>query len=235
MSEPKPQTVDYYPELTRLPELTRSRRIFRTGFQKFIRFLAGILFKMHVTGAENIPESGPLLIVSNHLGDADLVMGLVVSKKPFDVVAKIELSEIPVVGWLLEQYGVIWIHRGRPDRKALREILNGLNDNRMVAIAPEGRESLTGALEKGTSGAAYIALKAGAPYLPVGFTGTENARVYGNLKRFRRTEITVTVGTTCTIDIHEDRKLAIDAGTDQIMASIAKLLPEEYRGVYKGV
>ena len=72
---------------------------------------------------------------------------------------KIELYEIPLLGKVLDLYGVIWVRRGQPDRRALRAVMEAMDDKRMVAIAPEGRESLTGALEEGTGGAAYLALR----------------------------------------------------------------------------
>ena len=233
MNEPKPQTEYYHPEMVQLPELTLGRRIFRYLFQKLVRLVVWITIELSVSGKEELPESGPMFMLSNHLGDIDFLIGLVVSRKPFEVVAKIELSEIPFVRWILERYGVIWVHRGRPDRKVLREILRGLDEGRMVAIAPEARESLTGALEKGTSGAAYIALKACVPYLPVGFTGTDNQTIYRNLKRFRRSVVTANVGTPRSLDVSGDRRNAVEEGTEQIMLSIAALLPEEYRGVYR--
>ena len=80
-------------------------------------------------------------MVSNHLGDADGIVGLAFAKTPFDLLGKIELYDFPVVGKLMDWYGTIWVHRGRPDRRALKTALDGLAEGRMVAIAPEGRES----------------------------------------------------------------------------------------------
>jgi len=102
----------------------------------------------------------------------------------------------------------------------------------MLAIAPEGRESLSGGLEEGTRGAAYLALKSGVPLLPVTVTGTENWRVYGNLKRFRRTKISVTVGEPFHLDAAGDQRQALQQGTLKIMRKLADQLPEEYRGIY---
>jgi 1-acyl-sn-glycerol-3-phosphate acyltransferase len=149
------------------------------------------------------------------------------------VVGKIELVDIPFFGRLLEWYGTIWVHRGQPDRRALRVILDGLADNRMVAIAPEGRESLTGGLEEGTDGAAYIALKADVPILPVVFTGTENWRISGNLKRFRRTPITIAAAPPFRLNKTGDRRADIREGTQTIMITLARLLPPEYQGFYR--
>jgi 1-acyl-sn-glycerol-3-phosphate acyltransferase len=145
---------------------------------------------------------------------------------------KVELYDLAVVGWLMDAYGVIWVHRGQPDRRALRAALEGLQEGRIISLAPEGRESLTGSLEEGSGGAAYLALKSGAPIVPVTFTGTENARVYGNMKRLRRTPVTITVGPRFTLQDLPDRKEAIRLGTEQIMQTLAAQLPPEYRGIY---
>ncbi len=172
-------------------------------------------------------------MVSNHLGDADGVVGLASAKVPFDLMGKIELYDFPVAGKLMDWYGTIWVHRGRPDRRALRAALNGLAEGRMVAIAPEGRESVSGALEHGTDGAAYIALKADVPILPVVLTGSENWRVYGNLKKFRRTPITMTAGPPFRLEKTGDRRSDIEVGTQTIMKTLAQMLPPDYRGVYR--
>jgi 1-acyl-sn-glycerol-3-phosphate acyltransferase len=232
----KPVTPKVRPEITRLPRLTPWRRAARWLIVRLLRLLAFLFTRVRLSGLENIPQSGPVLVVSNHLGDADLVLGAAFSNRPVEVLSKADLYyDYPLLGWLMERYGVIWVHRGRPDRRALRAALQGLAEGRMIAIAPEGRESLIGGLEEGTPGAAYLALKSGAPVLPVTFTGTENHRVYGNLKRLRRSEISITVGKPFHLDPSGDWRTAVDRGTQRIMAALAQQLPPEYRGVYQGV
>ena len=140
--------------------------------------LVFIWTRAEVVGLENIPPKGPALFVANHLGDADFILGLAYAPTIVEPFAKIELYDIPFLGKVLDAYGIIWVHRGQPDRRALRAVMEAMKKERMVAIAPEGRESLTGALEEGTGGAAYLALKTDAPIIPVTFTGTENKRVY---------------------------------------------------------
>ncbi len=229
---PKPRSEVVNPEITRLPKLTRGRKIFRNFMRWFSKFLVLICTHAEILGLENIPNEGPTIIVANHLGDADFVLGLAYSPIIVDPFTKIELYELPILGKVLDAYGVIWVHRGQPDRRALRAVLQGMNENRMVAIAPEGRESLTGALEEGTGGAAYLALKTGAPLLPVTFTGTENLRVFGNLKRFRRTYVTVTIGKPFQLEQKGDLRSSIKLGTETIMHILAGQLPAEYRGYY---
>ncbi len=232
---PKPRSTTYRPELVRLPPLTSARRAWRRVVQALVWLLVRLTLRLELRGEARLPEKGPLLVVSNHLGDADLVIGLAVAKVPFDAIAKVELYDLPFVGWLLHSYGVIWVHRGQPDRLAIRAALDGLAEGRIIAIAPEGRESVIGALEDGTQGAAYLAIKAGVPVLPVAVTGTENWRVYGNLKRLRRTAVTLTIGEAFTLPTTGDRKQTLQHGTEMIMRRVAALLPPDYRGRYRDV
>ena len=174
---------------------------------------------------------GPLLIAINHLGDADVPA--LISSLPFtpDALAKIELYDLPILGKLIDLYGVIWLHRGKPDKRALRAALDGLAEGRRIVIAPEGRYSLTGALEEGANGAAFIAYKSGAAILPIAITGTENENVYINLKRFKRTQVRIRVGKTFRLEEQVSaRREAMNEGTKRIMAEIRSLLPERYRG-----
>ena len=232
---PKPQSESYRPELVFLPPLGIWRRCFRWILKFLVYLLVKILIRIEVEGREKLPKEGPILFVSNHLGDADGVIGLALGRVPFDILGKIELFDFPVAGAIMHAYGMIWVHRGKPDRRAIRAVLNGLAEGRMVAIAPEGRESLSGALEEGTSGAAYLALKADVPLQPIVFTGTENQKIYGNLRKFRRTPVTVTIGEPFRLDRKGSLHQAVEEGTRAIMITLARMLPPEYQGVYRDV
>jgi 1-acyl-sn-glycerol-3-phosphate acyltransferase len=232
-SLPKPISRDTRVDITHLPELNFWRRCARRVLHSAARLLVWLFTKVEIQGIENFPQHGPAIIVSNHLGDADMVLGIAFSPQPPDVLAKAELYDLPVLGKLMDLYGVIWVHRGQPDRRALRAGLRGLAEGRLISLAPEGRESLTGALEEGTNGAAYLALKADAPILPVTFTNTENQILYLNIKHLRRTQIKIKVGNLFRLERLENRRLAIHRGTEKIMETLADQLPLEYRGVYQ--
>ncbi len=229
----KPVSEVWRPELVRLPRLTLARRFFRLFMRGFCRLVTVLCTRPTVRGLENYPRQGPALIAMNHLGDPDAFLILGYLPEVPESMGKIELRDIPVLGAVMEALGVIWVHRGRPDRRAIAAALEGFRQGRRILIAPEGRESLTGALEPGTDGAAFLALKAGVPVVPLVVTGTETWRILGNLKRLRRTPVSLTVGRPFSLPA--GGREAVREGTRLIMEALARLLPPEYRGVYRYV
>jgi 1-acyl-sn-glycerol-3-phosphate acyltransferase len=140
----------------------------------------------------------------------------------------------PIYGILGHLANVIWLNRFEADYSALRQILERMKQGGLFVIAPEGTRSKTEALQEGKMGVAFLAGKSGYPVLPVALTGTEDRRVVENLKRFRRTKITVSAADPLYITIPQGkgREEAMRQATDEIMCQIAALLPEKHRGVY---
>lgn len=105
----------------------------------------------------------------------------------------------------------------------------------MLALAPEGRQTIIGGLEEGTEGASFLAMKSGAPIVPVALTGTENAHISHHITNGKRAPVSLSVGKPFLIQAHADRHEIIRNGTRQIMESLALLLPPERRGIYSYV
>jgi 1-acyl-sn-glycerol-3-phosphate acyltransferase len=212
-----------------------ARRTFRSFGRWLCRTVIVICTKRTVEGLENFPREGPALVVINHLGDADAP--LLVGSVPvsLDAIGKIELYDLRILGKMMDWYGVVWLHRGQPDKRAIRAALDGLREGRFFVIAPEGRYSLTGGLEEGTHGAAFLAYKADVPIVPVVVIGTENEHVYGHLKRLKRAPVTFRVGKPFRLSQQAGRRESMREGTLQIMESLASLLPASYRGAYSKV
>lgn len=230
--EPKPVTDWWRPDLVFLPKLTLPRRLFRLFARGLAKLLTFLFLKPSISGIENFPKHGPALVVINHLGDADAVLLAASIPAAIDGMGKIELNGHWLVGPLFRAYGVIWVHRGRPDRKAIRAALDGLSQGRMVGLAPEGRQSLIHGLDEGNEGAAFLAMKSGAQIVPVAMTGTENDNVYGHMRRLKRAPVTLKVGKPFHLQEQADRQKMMREGTRQIMQSLAVLLPDSYRGRY---
>jgi len=210
-----------------------ARRCYRAFWRGLFNLLITILTKRTVEGLENFPCKGPALVVVNHLGDADTALLLGSLSVSLDGMGKVELYDFPILGKLMDWYGIIWLHRGRADRRAIKAALDGFAEGRIIIIAPEGRYSLIGGLEEGEHGAAFLAIKADVPIIPVVVIGTENAHVYGHLKRLRRAPVTLRVGSAFRISQQTDRREMMREGTRQIMEALANLLPETYRGSYR--
>lgn len=234
-SQPKPVTDWWKPELVSLPKLTRSRRLFRRFIQILAKIIAFFALNMKVRGMENFPAKGPAIIVFNHLGDWDSILLAAVIPERAECIGKIELNDHWLAGPALRAYGCIWIHRGQPDRRAMRAALDALKEGRMVTLAPEGRQTVTGALEDGTEGAAFIAMKSGAKVVPIGLTGTENAHISDHINHWKRVPVSLTVGKPFHIQNQAERQETIRSGTRQIMEALARLLPPKLRGQYNYV
>lgn len=228
---PKPVTALWKPKVVRLPKLTPARLAFRRFARGLIKLVSWLCLRVTTEGMENVPQNGPLLIAINHLGHADTPA--LIASLPFtpDALGEIELNEVPILGRLMDWYGIIWLHRGLPDKRAIRAALDGLAEGRVILIAPEGRYSLTGALEEGTGGTAFLAYKSGAPILPIAISGSENKNVFGQLKKGRRAPVHIRVGKIFRLAVDSSpRHEAVHTGTSRIMAALADLLPEKYRG-----
>lgn len=232
MLPPKPIAESVQPRITCLPLLNTRRAIIRFVFKWLSRLILKLLVVVEVQDLEKFPQKGSSLIVSNHLGDLDGLLAIAYLPRNCEWFAKSELRTIPILGKLIDLYGVIWVHRGLPDRAALRAAFNGLAKDRLISIAPEGRESLTGSLEEGTQGAAYIALKSGVPVLPIAFIGTSNYQVIESIKQFKRKKIILRIGEQFKLENNVKSKKPLNEGTRVIMENIAYLLPYEYQGVY---
>jgi 1-acyl-sn-glycerol-3-phosphate acyltransferase len=228
----KPSSKVWRPDLTRLPDLTCRRRFFRRFIKLICKVVIFVCTRTVIRGLENYPRHTPALIVINHLGDPDALLVLAAFPDFPEVIGKIELRDIPVLHLVMDMLGVIWVHRGQPDRRAVSAALEAFRQGRCLIIAPEGRESVSGALEAGTEGAAFLALKAGVPVVPVTITGSEFRRIENNLKKLRRTPVTLTVGKPFVLPQLASRQEALQEGTRLIMEVLARQLPPEYRGVY---
>ncbi|MCS6909248.1 MAG: 1-acyl-sn-glycerol-3-phosphate acyltransferase [Anaerolineales bacterium] len=195
------------------------------------RFLGWLLLRQEVHGLENIPVSGPFLVVVNHLGIADPPLIFMNVSRQMVVFAADKWKKVLGIRQLLEAAGVIWVARGEADLGAIKAALAVLRAGRPLGMAPEGTRSRTRALQRGKTGAAYLADRTGVPIVPIGISGSE--RLAENLRRLRRTPVRLVVGKPFHLPPHGRASGdLLEAYTTQIMCRIAALLPPEYRGVY---
>lgn len=202
-------------------------------FRYLVHFLLLFVGSLKVSGKENIPSSGPCIVIVNHMSKADppLVM-ISMPKLQMRYFAGENWERHLIVGPMLRWTGGIFIKRGTVDRKALSEASAALEEGCIFGLAPEGRRSRIGELIKARNGAAYLASRVHVPILPIGVVDTD--LIARNLPRLRPTRMEVRIGKTFYLpDMDESpRSSDLAAYTHYLMIHIAQLLPERHWGYY---
>lgn len=136
-------------------------------------FLSFVFFFLHLQaeGLENLPKSGPVIIASNHVSNWDPVVVAVVVNRPIHFIGKASLFKYRFSDKLFRALHAFPVRRGIPDRQAIRNALQVLDDGNVLGIFPEGARNRAGDI-KAQSGVALIAIKSGAPVVPVACLGT---------------------------------------------------------------
>src|SRR5512146_203730 len=200
-----------------------------------LRRVLNLIARIEVRGRENLPETGPYVIATNHLGLLDATM-LFYAMDRWDVFIPTaeKWEEIPFLRWVGKYLNFVFVDRFNPDIKAMRKIISLMEQGHIMVIAPEGTRSRVGSMIEGKPGVSYLAAKLRRPIVPVGLAGTRDETVIDNLKHLRRSRITVTAGPPFMLPPLpvKDRDAALRQDTDEIMCRIAALIPPEYRGVY---
>jgi len=178
--------------------------------------------------------SGPLIVVANHVNWLDPVLIAYTCPQQMVILGKEELFHEAILGFLLLRWGMIPVRRGKFDRGTLRRALEVLSNGGVLGVFPEGRRSHGGELQRGMLGAAYLALRSGAAILPVGVIGTRGTRVFPRLGH--RPHVIINIGQPFNLPPLNgaSNKAHLGVLTDMIMERMAELLPESYRGAYRG-
>lgn len=152
---------------------TRPGLVFTVG-RAVLRPLLRLRYRPRVTGLAHIPESGAVLLASNHLASLDTILIPSLATRQVRFLAKASLFEGRISGWFMRQIGSIPVMReaGSAAQAALDAGLTVLRAGEVFAIFPEGSRSRDGRLYRGRSGAAFMALETGAQVVPVGLIGT---------------------------------------------------------------
>jgi 1-acyl-sn-glycerol-3-phosphate acyltransferase len=198
-----------------------------------VRVYTRITCRIDGDDLKNFPARGPLIAIANHTGQIEVPL-LFSHLQPRRITgwAKAESWDNWFLNWIFGVWGIIPVHRGKADMKALKLALKALEENYIFGIAPEGTRNKTGKLQRALPGMVIIALHSDAPIIPIAHWGGE---VYlKNLKRLKRTDFHIRIGKPFRVNVGgvkvtgEVRQQV----ADEMMYRLAMLLPGEYRGEY---
>lgn len=193
-----------------------------------------IILNLDMQGLENVPRSGPLIIVINHTHFLDPLIPTAYLRPDIYPMAKQEVFQ-GKWKWMFDAYGAFGVRRGEADLQAFRQAFKLLRAGHVILMAPEGTRAKVGGLQRAHEGAGLIAARMGAPILPVALWGGRS--LVPNLKQFRRNPIHLRVHAPLIVN-NQDKKFTreeVSTITDEIMYNLAGMLPPEYRGVYSDV
>jgi len=218
-------SVQHY--VAQQPRLAWRRRALRA----FIRTLGfKVLWKVEVTGAENIPDSGPAIIMMNHISALDpiLCMGAVTNRFVIPM-TKIENVQNPLFGLFVWWWGSYTVNRSEVDRKALVNSIELVKSGQMILIAPEGHRHPEG-LAEAKDGLAYVATKANAVIIPTGISGAVGWKA--KMLRLGRPQINVNFGRPFRLKTNGRERIPRDeltAMSHEAMYQLALAVKDETR------
>ena len=216
-------------------QVSPGRMAARSVLRALIRLAAHSLTRVTVIGAENVPLGTPYLAAQNHISIFDPPYAIAFWPETLEVIGASDIWHKPGQKQLAQWYGVTKVHRGAYDREMIDTVLMVLRSGRPLLIAPEGGRSHLPRLRRAKPGVGFLIDATQVPVVPVGLTGTTEDMFSLGI-RGRRPSVTLRIGKPFTLPPIEsqgvERRLARQRNADLVMAHIAGLLPESYRGVY---
>jgi 1-acyl-sn-glycerol-3-phosphate acyltransferase len=198
------------------------------------RVMLATLTRTTVTGLENIPASGPLLILANHRSTIDPMLLLAHLPSETEFVGPGDFKLLFPGNLIIKWYGLVQVRRSTQlERASLKLMTDILKSGKMLGLFPDG-----GTWEKPITdakpGAAYLSMTTSAPILPIGIGGAYQA--WGMVMRLQRPRLTVNIGKVMPPvqagDTRSKRGEALEAATQEIMRRIYNLLPAEDQAWY---
>ena len=199
--------------------------------------------RIEVSGEENLLSAQkPIIFICNHLSNSDgLILNKVLKKQDLTFIAGIKLSDDPVTNLGMNIVKTIRIKPNTADKDALTKVIKTIKGGNNVIIFPEGTRSRTGSMIEAKKGILLIAKITKAVIIPIGLSGTEkllpvNQKGSMASENFHYAKVKVCIGKPVHLvekDAEEDRHIYEDRALKALMSTIAVLLPEEQRGVYK--
>jgi 1-acyl-sn-glycerol-3-phosphate acyltransferase len=159
----------------------KSSILFLFGRQIF-RIIFSLFYRWCVEGVENIPKSKGAVIAPNHSSFFDPILTGSAMRRPLYFMAKKELFDIPVLGWIIKQTNAFPVKRNLQDITAVRNAFSILKQGHLLLMFPEGTRLKNGKLGKGLAGVGMLACHTQVPLIPVKIENTNNMLKFKRVK-----------------------------------------------------
>jgi 1-acyl-sn-glycerol-3-phosphate acyltransferase len=164
------------------------------GFARgLVEIVCRVYWRVEIRGRENIPKSGAYVIAPVHRSNIDTLLAGCLTRRRIRFMGKDSLWKYRWSGALFSSLGAFPVHRGSPDREALRVCEEAVRGGEPVVLFPEGTRQSGPVLQPLFEGAAFVAARAGVPIVPVGIGGSEGAMPKGS-RRVRPVKVVMVVG-----------------------------------------
>ena len=141
-----------------------------------VKLYLGAFLRLHVSGLEHVPRTGPAILVGNHPSALDQLFVMACLDRKYYCLQRADNFRNPVVGWYLRRLGALPAERGMDNSAAVRQIEEWLGQGHLFLTAPEGDVSFEGKVGPFRGGFLSMALKLGVPVVPLAIFGSEKAR-----------------------------------------------------------
>jgi 1-acyl-sn-glycerol-3-phosphate acyltransferase len=185
------------PDLPHTADLPSAKEIGLRIFKPIVAIALRSYWRVHVRGAEHIPDAGPVILAANHIGLLDGPVLVSLTRRLTFAVAKHELFS-GALGRFLSHVGQISLNRRQIDTRAISRAVQVLRAGKVLAVFPEGYRG-GGEVTSAKGGAAYLAMVTGAPIVPVALLGTREPGQTKNQVPRRRAPIHVIYGEPFTV------------------------------------
>jgi len=193
-----------------------------------LRIFTTVWFDLKVYGTENVPQTGGVLLVSNHQSFLDPPLIGVQLRRKASYLAKSGLFENPVFGWIIRNCNAFPVRQGEGDVGAVKETIRRLREGHMLTVFPEGGRSEDGELQPILNGAALVVRKAQVPIVPIAIEGSFKAWPK-HRKLWQRSPVRVLIGKPAVVHDMKAKDITefIDQQIRELFTELRRRIAEE--------
>ena len=218
---------------TRLAGQSKASLLLYSVVHAIVVGLTVLFTRTKVIGRHNIPRTGAYLLAPIHRSNIDTPLTATVTRRRIRFMGKDSLWKIGPLGWIMSALGAFPVTRGTADREALKRCIAVLEQGEPLVLFPEGTRQSGPRVMPLFDGAAYVAVKAGVPIIPIGIGGSERVMPKGSKMIYPR-KCVVVVGEpimpgATSVDRKEGDRLArssVKDVTERLSTDLQRLFDE---------